>query len=84
MLNASLALKLTAGATAALTAGGALAITGNLPDPAQRAVADGAAQVGIDLPGAAAEVGGSGGAGSDASNPSQVEADLDLGVETGS
>ncbi len=53
MMTTSLAVKLTAGAAAAaLTTGGALAATGELPDPAQRTVADGAARFGLDLPGA--------------------------------
>jgi len=45
------ALKLAAGGlAAALTVGGAAAVTGNLPDGAQRFAADAAAHIGLDLP----------------------------------
>ena len=45
------ALKLAAGGlAAALTVGGAAAVTGNLPDGAQTFAADAAAHIGLDLP----------------------------------
>ncbi len=45
------ALKLAAGATAAVAAtGSGLAVTGNLPDPAQQVVSDVGARIGLDLP----------------------------------
>lgn len=82
MLSTTIGIRIAAAAAAALTATGGLAVTGNLPEPAQNTVADIGASVGLDLPTADGSAEADGRSDTDAGRGgSGVDVGVDVGAE---
>lgn len=82
MLSTSIGLKITAAVSAALVGAGALAVSGNLPESAQRVAADVGTTVGLELPGSG-QPGVTDRTDGHEQPSGSVDVDLDAGVRLG-